>query len=157
MLAIDFTANYTPPNIKPEAKLIFDSLKFTFNAWPTNITIAWKFENNRTCTPPVTFTIQQSVCDEPNRFWNTTDLEYSLPLSLFADDHNYLTLFASDSNGNECTRSQAKFQVFQNCEYKKILIARIVNDNSAIVSGCDYYMHAGYRSIFFFIFVCSYT
>ena len=108
-------ANYTPPDIPPKAKLVFDTLKFTFNTWPTHITIAWKFENNQSCTPPVTFTIQSSTCDvaHPTISWNTTNLEYSLPLM---NDEHYLTIIANDSAGNECTRTLAKFQVVQNCK-----------------------------------------
>ena len=97
---------------------MFDSLKFTFNAWPTNVNIAWKFENNQSCTPPVTFTIQSSACDvaHPDVSWNTTNLEYSLPVKIFADYPHYLIITASDSTRNECTRTQAKFQIFENCE-----------------------------------------
>ena len=56
------------------------------------------------------------MCDVPLLSWNTTNLEYSLPMSIFADSRYYLTLTANDINGDECTRSQAKLQVFQNCE-----------------------------------------
>ena len=108
-------ATFHPPKFKQSAKIILDYLRFTFNS--THKTIAWNFENNQTCKPPVTFAIQSLGCDEINT-WNTLNLEYSLPVNEILNEEDktlYLIIIAYNTTLGECVRT-TPFQLHQNCK-----------------------------------------
>ncbi len=114
-----YVDNYHPPVIEPAPYIVLDYQGFNFNA--THRTVAWKFVNNQTCIPPVTFTIQSFSCDADNPIgtWTTTNHFYSLPTVAFVNSGNYLlylSISASSTHAVECARFPTYFQVFPNGE-----------------------------------------
>lgn len=105
--------NYIPPQDKAAPEIVLEYLRFTIHK-----TILWRFENNQTCTPSVSFTIQLSTCDSahPINTWTTPNFQYSLPLAAFINDRNellYISVRAVSADGNECART-AMFQINPN-------------------------------------------
>ena len=112
-----FVGDYHPPDVQPPPQITFDYQSFVFNA--THRTIAWRFINDQSCTPPITFTIQSFSCDTGNPIstWTTVHLAYTLPLSAFLNDRNeplHFSITASDTHAVECTSLPGYFQVYPN-------------------------------------------
>ena len=107
--------SYQPPKGRQASMIILDHQRFSFNS--TNVTIAWKLEdNNMSCKSPVNFTIQSSTCITGSiaKSWYTTDMEYSFSSTLFSTNHDNQTLYfiivANSSDGTKCASLPFHFQ-----------------------------------------------
>ena len=112
---------YHPPKMRPKAELVLDHRRFNFG--PTNTTIAWKFNNNQSCSSFLIYTIKSSRCEanSPTANWTTRDLELVLPSSAFVylggNNLSNLVCFvisAVDEYQGNCSGTSIHFQVQPN-------------------------------------------
>ena len=117
---------YHPHSLEPPRQIVLDHERFHFNS--TTKTIAWRFENNQTCTTSMIFTIQSSVCDldDPIGTWTTQNTELTLPSSEFVNKNDsellvYFSISASDENQPKCHGSSPIFQIPPKREYMQLV------------------------------------
>lgn len=97
----------------PVPQIVLNYARFTFNS--THKTVAWKFENSQSCTPPVTYSLQSSTCDRDvvGGTWITPNMEYSLPLSalIAGSEVVYFNITARSTHGGTACAVSPRFQI----------------------------------------------